>query len=120
LSLRTNVTLALAGQNAELAAAHDELYPERVAERIPLSITLLYPWIPVQRLTDAERAGPGGLLCSEDAFYLRADPRRPASPSFREPSSTACPNPTTTGGGADGRGRAERLARSQTSAAGNQ
>jgi 2'-5' RNA ligase len=45
LSLRTNVTLVLAGQNEALAAAHDELYPERVGEGIPLSITLLYPWI---------------------------------------------------------------------------
>jgi 2'-5' RNA ligase superfamily len=51
--VRTNVTLALADQNPALAAAHDELYPERVDERIPLSLTLLYPWVPVDSLTDA-------------------------------------------------------------------
>ena len=31
MSLRTYLALVLDGQNAELAAAHDELYPERVA-----------------------------------------------------------------------------------------
>jgi 2'-5' RNA ligase len=54
LSLRTYLTLALAEQHQELAAAHDELYPERVAEHIPLSITLLFPWIPVDRLTEED------------------------------------------------------------------
>jgi hypothetical protein len=34
----------LADQSPALAAAHDELYPERVPEGIPLSITLLYPF----------------------------------------------------------------------------
>jgi 2'-5' RNA ligase len=34
----------LADQNPALAAAHDELYSERVHEGIPLSITLLYPF----------------------------------------------------------------------------
>jgi 2'-5' RNA ligase len=34
----------LADQNPALAAAHDELYPERVPEGIPLSLTLLYPF----------------------------------------------------------------------------
>jgi 2'-5' RNA ligase superfamily len=40
------VTLVLAEQAPELAAAHDELYPERVVEGIPLSVTLLYPFVP--------------------------------------------------------------------------
>jgi hypothetical protein len=44
--LETFLTLVLADQNPELAAAHDELYPERVPERIPLSLTLLYPFAP--------------------------------------------------------------------------
>jgi hypothetical protein len=64
LSLRTNVTLALAGQHPELASAHDELYPERVAERIPLSITLLYPWIPVERLTEADEDTLAGFFAA--------------------------------------------------------
>ena len=68
MSLRTNVTLVLAGQNAELAAANDELYPERVAEQIPLSITLLYPWIPVQRLTDADVQGLADFFAARKPF----------------------------------------------------
>lgn len=51
--LETGVTLFLDGQAPDLAAAHDELYPERVSERIPLSITLLYPFAPRDDL-DAE------------------------------------------------------------------
>jgi hypothetical protein len=42
--LDTYLALLLADQNPELAAAHDELYPERVPEGIPLSLTLLYPF----------------------------------------------------------------------------
>jgi 2'-5' RNA ligase superfamily len=48
----TAVTLFLADQAPELALAHDELYPERVPERIPLSITLLYPFAPREELED--------------------------------------------------------------------
>jgi hypothetical protein len=44
--LETYLTLVLADQNPSFAAAHDELYPERVPEGIPLSITLLYPFAP--------------------------------------------------------------------------
>src|SRR5512132_2437987 len=50
----TAVTLCLAAQAPELAKAHDELYPERVAENIPLSITLLYPFAPRDELTEDE------------------------------------------------------------------
>jgi 2'-5' RNA ligase superfamily len=46
------VTLFLADQAPELAKAHDELYPERIPENIPLSITLLYPFAPRKELTD--------------------------------------------------------------------
>lgn len=42
--LETYLTLVLADQKPELAAAHDEVYPERVEEGIPLSVTLLYPF----------------------------------------------------------------------------
>jgi hypothetical protein len=42
--LETNLTLVLADQDPALAAAHDEVYPERVVEQIPLSLTLLYPF----------------------------------------------------------------------------
>jgi hypothetical protein len=42
--LETAVTLFLAEQAPELAIAHDELYPERVCEQIPLSLSLLYPF----------------------------------------------------------------------------
>jgi 2'-5' RNA ligase len=36
--------LVLADQDPALAVAHDELYPERIPEGIPLSLTLLYPF----------------------------------------------------------------------------
>jgi hypothetical protein len=68
LSLRTIITLLLAGQNAELETAHDELYPERIAEHIPLSITLLYPWIPVELLTDADVQGLADFLAAKKPF----------------------------------------------------
>ena len=48
----TAVTLFLADQAPELAQAHDELYPERVPENIPLSITLLYPFAPREELDE--------------------------------------------------------------------
>ncbi|HEX6701498.1 MAG TPA: 2'-5' RNA ligase family protein [Gaiellaceae bacterium] len=48
----TFVTLVLADQAPELAEAHDELYPVRVEEGIPLSLTLLAPFVPRDLLTD--------------------------------------------------------------------
>jgi hypothetical protein len=48
----TAVTLFLADQAPDLAQAHDELYPERIPENIPLSITLLYPFVPREELTE--------------------------------------------------------------------
>ena len=42
--LETYLTLLLADQNPALAAAHDEVYPERITEGIPFSLTLLYPF----------------------------------------------------------------------------
>jgi len=50
--LETAVTLFLTGA-PELEAAHWELYPERVDEGIPLSITLLYPFVPRESLDEA-------------------------------------------------------------------
>jgi hypothetical protein len=50
------LTLDLSEQAPELAAAHDELYPERVPEGIPLSVTLLYPFVPVPSLGEPELA----------------------------------------------------------------
>ncbi len=50
--LETFLTLILADAAPELARAHDELYPERVSEGIPLSLTLLYPFAPPATLDD--------------------------------------------------------------------
>jgi 2'-5' RNA ligase len=50
--LETVVTLVLADGAPELAEAHDELYPERIVEHIPLSLTLLYPFVPAGELRD--------------------------------------------------------------------
>jgi hypothetical protein len=52
--LESFVTLLLADQAPGLAAAHDELYPMRVDEGIPLSLTLLYPFVPAASLGEAE------------------------------------------------------------------
>ena len=48
------MTLVLERADDELALAHRELYPERIPERIPLSLTLLYPWIPRDEATPAD------------------------------------------------------------------
>jgi 2'-5' RNA ligase len=48
--LETFVTLVLADSAPELAEAHDELYPVRVDEGIPLSLTLLAPFVPRDEL----------------------------------------------------------------------
>ena len=53
----TFFTLVLADADPALAEAHDELYPERIPEQIPLSLTLLYPWIPRDALTEADVDG---------------------------------------------------------------
>ena len=46
------MTLVLADSAPELAEAHDELYPVRVEEGIPLSLTLLAPFVPREELRD--------------------------------------------------------------------
>jgi hypothetical protein len=61
----TAITLFLAEQAPELAKAHDELYPERLPEHIPLSLTLLYPFAPSEELDD------GCLRKARDFFASR-------------------------------------------------
>jgi hypothetical protein len=52
--LETVITLVLEHVDPELSQAHRELYPERIAENIPFSLTLLYPWMPAASVTDAD------------------------------------------------------------------
>ncbi len=52
--LETFITLILEDADLALAQAHRELYPERIPEQIPLSLTLLYPWIPRDAVTEAD------------------------------------------------------------------
>jgi 2'-5' RNA ligase superfamily len=52
--LETSITLVLEHVDAELARAHRELYPERIPEHIPFSLTLLYPWLPTAQVTEAD------------------------------------------------------------------
>jgi 2'-5' RNA ligase len=66
--VRTNVTLLLAAQNPALAAAHDELYPERVDEHIPLCLTLLYPWVPRDSLTNEHLEALRGFFAEQSPF----------------------------------------------------
>jgi 2'-5' RNA ligase len=65
----TYLGLLLADQNRELAAAHDELYPERVEEGIPLSITLLYPFAAPSDV-DRYREQLRSFFASHDPFEL--------------------------------------------------
>jgi hypothetical protein len=66
--LETVVTLLLADQAPELASAHDELYPERVPENIPLSITLLYPFVPAALLGEDDIAALRSFFASRRPF----------------------------------------------------
>jgi 2'-5' RNA ligase superfamily protein len=50
--LETGVMLVLADAAPALAEAHWETYPERVSEEIPLSLTLLYPFVPRESLNE--------------------------------------------------------------------
>jgi hypothetical protein len=50
----TSITLDLEHCSAELAQAHRELYPERIPEAIPFSITLHFPWVPTAEVTEAD------------------------------------------------------------------
>ena len=52
--LETYLTLVLEDADSAVAQTHRELYPERIPENIPFSLTLLYPWIPRDSLTEAE------------------------------------------------------------------
>jgi hypothetical protein len=52
--LETSITLVLEHVDPELARAHRELYPERIPEQIPFSLTLLYPWLPAARVTESD------------------------------------------------------------------
>jgi 2'-5' RNA ligase superfamily len=67
-AFETFVTLILADQAPELAAAHDELYPERVVEGIPLSLTLLYPFVPASALGESDFATLREFFGSRPAF----------------------------------------------------
>jgi hypothetical protein len=66
--LESVVTLILADQAPELAAAHDELYPERVDEGIPLTVTLLYPFLPPLSLGESELAELREFFASRPSF----------------------------------------------------
>jgi hypothetical protein len=52
--LQTSITLDLEHCDAELTQAHRELYPERIPEAIPFSLTLHYPWVPAAEVTEGD------------------------------------------------------------------
>jgi hypothetical protein len=52
--LQTSITLVLEHVDPELSRAHRELYPERIPEHIPFSLTLHYPWLPAAEVTNAD------------------------------------------------------------------
>ena len=53
-ALQTSITLVLEHVDPELSRAHRELYPERIPEQIPFSLTLHYPWVPAHEVTDSD------------------------------------------------------------------
>ena len=52
--LETSITLVLEHVDPELARAHRDLYPERIPEHIPFSLTLLYAWLPAAQVTEQD------------------------------------------------------------------
>jgi len=72
----TAITLFLDDQAPELAKAHDELYPERISEHIPLSITLLYPFAPREELDESHLSRARDFFASREP--LSFDIARPA------------------------------------------
>jgi hypothetical protein len=52
--LQTSITLDLEHCDPELTQAHRALYPERIPEAIPFSLTLHYPWVPAAEVTKAD------------------------------------------------------------------
>jgi hypothetical protein len=53
-ALTTSITLVLEHVDPELARAHRELYPERIPENIPFSLTLHFPWLPAAEVTESD------------------------------------------------------------------
>jgi hypothetical protein len=51
---QTSITLDLEHCDPELTKAHRELYPERIPEAIPFSLTLHYPWLLAAEVTEAD------------------------------------------------------------------
>jgi 2'-5' RNA ligase len=66
--LETSITLILEHASPELAEAHWDLYPERIPEHIPLSLTLLYPWIPAADVKDADLENLRSFFASREPF----------------------------------------------------
>ena len=66
--LESFLTLILADQAPELAAVHDELYPMRVDEGIPLTVTLLYPFLPPASIGEAMLAELREFFASQPSF----------------------------------------------------
>ena len=52
--LETSITLFLEHCDPALSQAHRELYPERIPENIPFSLTLLYPWLPAASVGEGD------------------------------------------------------------------
>jgi hypothetical protein len=75
----TSITLDLEHCDPELAQAHRELYPERIPEGIPFSLTLHYPWVPAADVTEAD------LERVRSYFSERSPPEFPGLVAYAEP-----------------------------------
>jgi hypothetical protein len=138
--LDTYLTLLLADQDPALAAAHDELYPERIPEGLSLSLTLLYPFAPRSEV-DTYREAVTSFFAAREPFdlalarleqweeggavYAAPDPEEPLRemmrslwrefsefPPYREPGTDPPPHASLTlSGGEDREATRERVKR---------
>ena len=120
--LETALTLVLEHCDDELSSAHRELYPERIHENLPFSLTLLYPWLPAGEVDDerldelrafftsrpildfelvrvADMPGAVAYTMPEPDDELRATMRAlwalyPECPPYRQPGSNPPPHAT--------------------------
>jgi hypothetical protein len=84
---QTSITLVLEHVDPELSRAHRELYPERIVEHIPFSLTLHYPWLSAAEVTDADLARLRTFFAGRSAleFDLTHVQEFPGAVAYAEP-----------------------------------
>jgi hypothetical protein len=90
-ALETFLTLVLEHVNADLSRVHRDLYPERIGEHIPFSITLHYPWVPAAEVTDTDLARVRDFFaeCPRPEFDLKQVSEFPGAVAYAVPEPDA-------------------------------